>query len=1093
MLTEKYIKSLCLPQFWLRGRMIAQENAVVNFRISATPSMIDFEARVRGSRKQPYRVFGSYNRAEEKVKRISCSCPAFMEYQGICKHCAAVLIKCMDMEEFQDRDGLPGPAVKPGQEKSGAKGASERATTPEFKRFLETELKSRSALLGHGELHGRVSLEPYFTVRGSRLSVEFKLGAGRLYVIKDVYAFAANCLRKDLYEYGKNLSFVHTIDAFEEDSQPLVMEVVSWARQRVSNLSSLRYNNVANRSATLTEDVFARFLLAYRGTELSVMLDGTALSCRMLQGPAPRRLAICGDKDGIVLKTSPMRTFIGSSYVVTIMDASIYIENVRDVRSSLDFLYFLEDKRRQDMFIHKSDVPAFCRELLPRLEKNFACDCEAFDEASYGVLPVRFQFYLDRPGEDAVSCRALAVYGEEKEKREFGLFDNTTEILQRDRAAEVETAALLAEWRDSAKDGQTVLVEGEEGIYGFLSGVAPLLESRGEVFATDAFRRLRIRRQPRVTVSLSINRGFLRFAYEAEEMEREEIEEILSHYDRKRRYYRLKDGSFLDMEQGDSLSTLHTIREDLNLTDAQMKKGDVRLPAYRALYLDDAVRESEQVETREDAKCRSFLRGMKNVEYHDFPLPASLESVLRSYQNYGFLWLKNLKQNGLGGVLADDMGLGKTLQVIAFLLSEKEETRPAGRRFALVITPASLVYNWREELRRFAPELSVALAAGSAAERRALIESAADCDVLITSYDLLKRDIELYEGLEFSCQIIDEAQYIKNQGTQAAKAVKAVHSVFRAALTGTPIENRLSELWSLFDFLLPGFLYSYPAFRKRYELPAAGEQGKDVLARLQRMIRPFVLRRLKKDVLKELPDKLEKNMASAMEGEQLKLYRTNVGNLRRMLEKQTKEEFNHSRIQILSQLTLLREICCDPALVYEDYRGKSAKTELCMELIRNGVEGGHKILLFSQFTAMLERLEDRLTEEHISWYSLTGATPKAERVRLAQAFNTDQTSVFCISLKAGGTGLNLTAADIVIHFDPWWNLAVQNQATDRAHRIGQKQVVSVYRLIARESIEEQIVKMQEAKRELADQVLLGEGMENGSFTREELLEILKHS
>lgn len=234
-------------------------------------------------------------------------------------------------------------------------------------------------------------------------------------------------------------------------------------------------------------------------------------------------------------------------------------------------------------------------------------------------------------------------------------------------------------------------------------------------------------------------------------------------------------------------------------------------------------------------------------------------------------------------------------------------------------------------------------------------------------------------------------------------------------------------------------------------------------------------------------------MASAMEGEQLKLYRTNVGNLRRMLEKQTKEEFNHSRIQILSQLTLLREICCDPALVYEDYRGKSAKTELCMELIRNGVEGGHKILLFSQFTAMLERLEDRLTEEHISWYSLTGATPKAERVRLAQAFNTDQTSVFCISLKAGGTGLNLTAADIVIHFDPWWNLAVQNQATDRAHRIGQKQVVSVYRLIARESIEEQIVKMQEAKRELADQVLLGEGMENGSFTREELLEILKHS
>ncbi len=1092
MLTEKYIKSLCLPQFWSRGRVLAQENAVMNLRISVTPTMIDFEARVQGSRKQPYRVIGSYNRSEEKLKRISCSCPAFMEYQGLCKHCAAVLIKCVDMEEFQDTASLRGAGVSR-QDTDRRQDASERATTPEFKRFLETELNSRSVLLGHDELHGRVRLEPYFTVRGSRLSVEFKLGVGRMYVIKDVYAFAANCLRKDPYEYGKNLKFVHTVEAFEEDSRPLVMEVVSWARQRVSNLSSLRYNNVANRSATLTEDVFARFLLAYRGEELQVTLDGVALFCRMVQGPAPRRLTICGDRDGVVLKTSPMRTFTGSSYVVTIIDSSIYIESERDLRPSLDFLYFLEDKKRQDMFIHKSDVPAFCRELLPRLEKNFACDREGFDEASYGIVPARFQFYLDRPGEDTVSCRALAVYGEEKEKREFGLFDNTTDLLQRDRAAEVETAALLAEWRDSARDRQTALVEGEEEIYRFLSGVAPLLESRGEVFATDAFRRLRIRRQPRVTVSLSIKRGFLQFAYEAEEMDREEIEEILSHYDRKRKYYRLKDGSFLDMEQGDSVSTLHSIREDLNLTDAQMKKGEVRLPAYRALYLDDAARESELLETKEDAQCRSFLRDMKNVEYHDFPLPESLEPVLRSYQKYGFLWLKNLRKNGLGGVLADDMGLGKTLQVIAFLLSEAQEKRPAGRRFAVVITPASLVYNWREELKRFAPELSVTLAVGAAAERRALIEASADCDVLITSYDLLKRDIAIYENLEFSCQIIDEAQYIKNQGTQAAKAVKAVHSVFRAALTGTPIENRLSELWSLFDFLLPGFLYSYPAFRKRYELPAAGEQGKDALARLQRMIRPFVLRRLKKDVLKELPDKLEKNVASAMEGEQLKLYRTNVGNLRRMLEKQTKEEFNHSRIQILSQLTLLREICCDPALVYDDYRGKSAKTDLCMDLIRNGVEGGHKILLFSQFTAMLERLKDRLTQEQISWYSLTGATPKAERVRLAQAFNTDDTSVFCISLKAGGTGLNLTAADIVIHFDPWWNLAVQNQATDRAHRIGQKQVVSVYRLIARESIEEQIVKMQEAKRELADQVLLGEGMENGSFTREELLEILKNS
>ena len=379
---------------------------------------------------------------------------------------------------------------------------------------------------------------------------------------------------------------------------------------------------------------------------------------------------------------------------------------------------------------------------------------------------------------------------------------------------------------------------------------------------------------------------------------------------------------------------------------------------------------------------------------------------------------------------------------------------------------------------------------GTASERAKTLEDIQEKDVLITSYDLLKRDIKRYENLTFHCEVIDEAQYIKNFNTQAAKAVKEIRASFKLALTGTPIENRLSELWSIFDYLMPGFLYSYKRFREELEIPIVQNKDQIAIKRLQKMITPFVLRRLKKDVLTDLPDKLEENVYARLEGEQQKIYDANVKKIQLMLEKQSDEEFKSSRIQLLADLTRLRQICCDPSLVYENYKAGSAKVEMCMELVQNAISGGHKILLFSQFTSMLEILQERMEKEKISFYTLTGATSKENRAKMVDAFNRDDTSVFCISLKAGGIGLNLTSADIVIHFDPWWNIAVQNQATDRAHRIGQEKVVSVYKLIVKGTIEENITKIQEKKKELADQILSGEGINSGTFTKDELLDLL---
>ncbi|MBP3544638.1 MAG: DEAD/DEAH box helicase, partial [Lachnospiraceae bacterium] len=370
------------------------------------------------------------------------------------------------------------------------------------------------------------------------------------------------------------------------------------------------------------------------------------------------------------------------------------------------------------------------------------------------------------------------------------------------------------------------------------------------------------------------------------------------------------------------------------------------------------------------------------------------------------------------------------------------------------------------------------------------LKNAEHAQVWITSYDLLKRDLERYENNGFSYQIIDEAQVIKNHSTQSAKAVKAIRAEHRFALTGTPIENRLSELWSIFDYLMPGYLYPYAYFREELEIPIIKNEDEQAARRLRRLMKPFVLRRLKQEVLKELPEKLETVVYSRMETEQKQLYAAYASKVRAELSQKTPEEYRENKIQILSALMRLRQLCCDPALCYDNYEGGSAKLNTCMELIGEGLEAGHRFLLFSQFTTMLERIKMELEKKGVPYFMLTGSTPKQDRVLMAERFNEGEGGVFLISLKAGGTGLNLTGADMVIHYDPWWNLAAQNQATDRAHRIGQKNKVTVWKLVAKGTIEENIIRLQESKHKLAEQILGGGEGGLASLTQEEILALL---
>ena len=720
-------------------------------------------------------------------------------------------------------------------------------------------------------------------------------------------------------------------------------------------------------------------------------------------------------------------------------------------------------------------------------------------------MKARFEFDSDSP--DELRLRPTLSYGDFT----FSPLadEHVPREICRDVPAEFYISRLITRyfsyWEDES--GELVIRGDEEALYQVLSEGMPQFQEVGEVWLSESVRHLRVLPPPEVSMGVSLGGGWLDLKIETAGIDPAELLQVLSEYRQKKKYYRMKNGEFLQLSGG-GLQALDSLTADLGLTKSEFQAGEAKIPAYRAFYLDSLSGDGRMKLFQRDEAYGMMVRDLKTAQSVSYAVPAVLEKTLREYQKIGYTWMRTLARYHFGGILADDMGLGKTLQVIALLTAfyqEKTEQKAAGNEGSgselplpsLIVCPASLVYNWGQEFARFSPEIRVLLIAGTAKERQEQLEeqmrmeASEGAQVIITSYDLLKRDRAAYLGRTFEYEIIDEAQVIKNAKTQGAKAVKEISANARFALTGTPVENRLSELWSIFDFLMPGFLYSYRKFRERYELPIVKNQDPEALTALRRMTGPFVLRRLKKDVLRELPGKEERIVYSAASGRQQKLYTASALKLKEALAGGAWS--GNGKLEVLSQLMRLRQICCDPALCFEDYTGESAKLETCVSLIASASAAGHKILLFSQFASMLERIRERLLQEGISSHLLVGATPKEERSRMVQAFASDEVPVFLISLKAGGTGLNLTAADIVIHYDPWWNVAAQNQATDRAYRIGQEKPVTVYKLILKDTIEENLLKLQNAKLALAAQVV-SEGMVSlGDLSQNELMELFEQN
>lgn len=967
-------------------------------------------------------------------------------------------------------------------------------TTQALKNLLnQYSMQSTSRYMLPEAIYGKVRLEPFVQMEYGYARVEFKIGTDTMYVLKNISAFLEAIHKCERVHYGKKLEFYHHMEAFDETAKRWIafMQEMNEDKKRQSQYHAYyAYTAGYERTMDLDATGLDRFFEAV-GSEPFDLVTGyePQESYQVSEEIRKPKLYIKGGSAGAFIHMEHFPLINGKHYYYTYEEGKIIRLEPALKGIVSDFFDFMHRQKGSECYIAGTELASFCRDTLPMLKESFQVITENFDESEHVPPKPEFALYLDKPDYATVGAKLMAVYGAEQ----YNVLEKIKAGEVRDVSEEARIKSLVEAYftGNDVRNTIFILSKDEDKLYQLIVGGLQRLSEYMSIYTSENFRKLKVVSTPSVTVGVTLKSDLLELHLQTDDLPLEELAHILAKYDRRKKYIRLKNGDFLAINNG-GIRELAELTQDLQLSEINLKTGKVTVPKYRAMYLDSFLKNGGQLTVEKDRSFKSIVRNMKTIEDSDYEAPLSLKPVMRSYQKNGFLWLKTLRENGFGGILADDMGLGKTLQVISLLLMEQHEWKSGVKecRRSIIVCPASLVYNWKKEIERFAPELDAVIITGNIAEREALIRATKPGQILITSYDLLKRDVECYKDMVFAIQAIDEAQYIKNAGTQAAKGVKQITAVFKLALTGTPIENRLSELWSIFDYLMPGFLYTYKKFREEIEVPIMVNHEEEKMERLKKMIRPFILRRLKSDVLKDLPEKLEENRFVKLEGEQLALYETHVTQLRNALNKTTEKEFNANKMQFLAELMKLRQVCCDPGLLYDEYNSESAKADLCMDMIANAIEGGHKVLLFSQFTTMLDRLAVRLKKAGISYYMLTGSVNKEKRMEMVESFQKDDVPVFCISLKAGGTGLNLTAADIVIHYDPWWNVAVQNQATDRAHRIGQTNVVTVYKLVTQGTIEEKIMDIQEKKRKLAEQVLEGEGMDTITFTKEEILELL---
>ncbi|CUH92488.1 DEAD/DEAH box helicase [Herbinix luporum] len=1052
---------------YARGLQYYKENRVVSASYSNSAKLYRME--VQGNFKYSVIV----EEQEDGSFDYNCNCPSRLKDQGACKHVVAALLFIL---KYQERTML-----------SETRSPEERKIIQILDYFASQE---EAYLVGETfSLDTIITIPQLMKGDSARAYASFRGGSNRKYKIQTIKKFLYNIYNNESFSLGKEFKYISGESNFDKPSQ-IILDYLLDIYEIQEVINSSHFSKIFTKSnVILTKNMLFKLLELLYGTTFTLELYGREFTnVSYIKGNPKISLQLTMDEEAVFVD------YQGKEAVLPILDTgellyydgAIYKPDKKFIRNFKPFYNSLG--RDKEPLVFKGEKKnSFLEHVLPRISETMELDVPEELKKRYISEDLEAKIYFDRH-KHGIKAELRYRYGD-YEFNSFGNASSGSYIIVRQRESEEAVIDEILKL-GFVPYKNYYLLKNEELIYEFLSGKVMDLEGVATLYYSEDFRKLSINPPGNFKASVRVNGGInlLELDISFEGVPKDELKNLLYAYQVKKKFYRLKNGSFVKLE-GEKVENLSKILSSLNVGSNNMEENKLYLEKQHAVYLDKAFSDKE-LELHKDRDFTALTDKILNPSVTDFKVPDEIQASLRPYQVTGYKWLRTLAQNDLGGILADDMGLGKTLQSIVFIASLILENKKQKKdTHFLIVCPTSLTYNWLDEMENFAPFIKAVVVSGNPPERQEIIERYKDYDVLITSYPLIRRDISVYEKIEFHGVFIDEAQFIKNNASQNAKSVKRLKTKHKFALTGTPIENSLSELWSIFDFIMPGYLYNHSKFVEVYEKPILKED-KEALEDLHQHISPFILRRMKKDVLTELPDKYESKMLTDLSEEQKKVYLAYLENIRNEIHTELSETgLEKSRMKILAALTRLRQICCHPSTFLENYQGGSGKLDLLMELIPEAIANDHRILVFSQFTSMLQIIEEELKDMNIPYFYLEGSTPTQERNERVKRFNEGEGKVFLISLKAGGTGLNLIGADTVIHYDPWWNPAVEEQATDRVYRIGQQNKVHVLKLITKGTIEEKIFKLQKKKKELSDSIISSKEVFINTLSREELEEL----
>ena len=948
--------------------------------------------------------------------------------------------------------------------------------------FTEEELslqKSRSILKGFitkeepklNKLKEEIGLDIEVSYLFSNYIVKLKIGQKTKYSIKNrdkFNEFRACYLSGEDMVLGKKLTYNPNNYFFNSENTKIIEYLFNY-----SEIGLNRYE-VIDEPLKLNNREFSELLKLLENKRFTL----EEIPINRIENGFPTQYHLVLEKDKYKFYIEDFANFKivdnDSNYII--YNNILYILKLEDRKIVCEFV----DNEIESLIFDKKNLDLFKNGLLKKTMNTLEVSENITDIKIIKDKKINLYFDLSQ---DSINARVMLKYGD----TEFNYFDTVSDVV-RDTDFESKVIDDLIKY-GFIEDKKNFVILDMDSTYNFLDDGLSYFTENYTVFTTEKIKKLKIFKDVKVRSNFSIGKdNILAYDFAIDNVDNKEVASLLTAIKSKKKYYRLKSGDVISLFNNQELEDFEALTSDLEIDSKDLKKKSITIPKYRAFFI-ESLKNNRYQEISTNSKFDEFIKNFSAYKNADVKFTEEENKLLRDYQKDGVKWLYTIYKCDLGGILADEMGLGKTLQAIIFLrklIAEKPDAK------ILIVSPTSLVYNWEKEFQKFAPELKYIAVAESKKKRQEIMQNFDNYNIFITTYGLVRNDNDEYESKDFEVCIIDEAQAIKNYQAGMTKEIKKIKARTKIALTGTPLENSVLELWSIFDFIMPGYLNSIVRFREAYGIKDVDKDSLKRLDNLNYQIRPFILRRKKKEVSKELPDKIEQIEYLDMSETEKAMYQSLVEDTKEEIDNVIASEgFSKARFKIVTLLTRLRQLCISPALLDKDYTEDSIKIKRLLEIVKELIKDNHKILIFSSFKGAVELVKKKFDEESISNYVIDGSVSGKDRVMLVDAFNKDKTSCFLITLKSGGTGLNLTSADIVIHLDVWWNPQVENQATDRAHRIGQTKKVTVLKLINKGTVEEKIIELQEKKRILSDNLIEGKNTATlDTLTEEELTNLL---